>query len=51
MAVSVAVPVGDKVADALVERLALRARQLKIGPGTEPGVKMGPPARPSTWPR
>jgi malonate-semialdehyde dehydrogenase (acetylating)/methylmalonate-semialdehyde dehydrogenase len=42
MAVSVAVPVGDKVADALVERLAPRVRQLKIGPGTEPGVEMGP---------
>jgi malonate-semialdehyde dehydrogenase (acetylating)/methylmalonate-semialdehyde dehydrogenase len=42
MAVSVAVPVGDKVADALIERLAPRVRQLKIGPGTEPGVEMGP---------
>jgi malonate-semialdehyde dehydrogenase (acetylating)/methylmalonate-semialdehyde dehydrogenase len=42
MAVSVAVPVGDKVADALIERLAPRIRQLKIGPSTEPGVEMGP---------
>jgi malonate-semialdehyde dehydrogenase (acetylating)/methylmalonate-semialdehyde dehydrogenase len=42
MAVSVAVPVGDKVADALIERLAPRVRQLRIGPGTEPGVEMGP---------
>lgn len=42
MAVSVAVPVGDRTADALVERLAPRVRQLKIGPGTEPGVEMGP---------
>jgi malonate-semialdehyde dehydrogenase (acetylating)/methylmalonate-semialdehyde dehydrogenase len=42
MAVSVAVPVGEKVADALIERLAPRVRQLKIGPGTEPGVEMGP---------
>jgi len=42
MAVSVAVPVTDKVADALVERLAPKVRQLKIGPGTEPGVEMGP---------
>jgi malonate-semialdehyde dehydrogenase (acetylating)/methylmalonate-semialdehyde dehydrogenase len=42
MAVSVAVPVGEKTADALVERLAPRVRQLKIGPGTEPGVEMGP---------
>jgi malonate-semialdehyde dehydrogenase (acetylating)/methylmalonate-semialdehyde dehydrogenase len=42
MAVSVAVPVGDKVADALIERLAPRVRQLRIGPGSEPGVEMGP---------
>jgi malonate-semialdehyde dehydrogenase (acetylating)/methylmalonate-semialdehyde dehydrogenase len=42
MAVSVAVPVGEKTADALIEKLAPRVRQLKIGPGTEPGVEMGP---------
>ncbi len=42
MAVSVAVPVGEKTADAFMERLAPRVRQLKIGPGTEPGVEMGP---------
>src|SRR5690348_16096952 len=42
MAVSVAVPVGERTADALVERLAPRVRQLKIGPGAEPGVEMGP---------
>ncbi len=42
MAVSVAVPVGEKTADALIERLAPRVRQLKIGPGSEPGVEMGP---------
>ena len=42
MAVSVAVAVGDRVGDALVERLAPRVRQLKIGPGTDPEVEMGP---------
>jgi malonate-semialdehyde dehydrogenase (acetylating) / methylmalonate-semialdehyde dehydrogenase len=42
MAVSVAVPVGEKTADALIERLAPKVRQLKIGPGSEPGVEMGP---------
>jgi malonate-semialdehyde dehydrogenase (acetylating)/methylmalonate-semialdehyde dehydrogenase len=42
MAVSVAVPVGEKTADALIERLAPKVRQLKIGPGAEPGVEMGP---------
>ncbi|HET6470148.1 MAG TPA: CoA-acylating methylmalonate-semialdehyde dehydrogenase, partial [Geminicoccaceae bacterium] len=42
MAVSVAVPVGQKVADRLVEKLEPRVRQLKIGPGTDPEVEMGP---------
>ena len=51
MAVSVAVPVGERTADALVERLAPRVRQLKIGPGMEPGVEMGPWSRLSTSPR
>jgi malonate-semialdehyde dehydrogenase (acetylating)/methylmalonate-semialdehyde dehydrogenase len=41
MAISVAVAVGA-VGDALVERLAPRVRELKIGPGTAPGVEMGP---------
>jgi len=41
MAVSVLVAVGD-AADALVPRLLERARALKIGPGTAPGVEMGP---------
>jgi len=42
MAVSVAVAVGDQVGDALIERLAPKVRQLKIGPGTDPEVEMGP---------
>ncbi len=42
MAVSVAVAVGDKVGDALIDRLAPKVRQLKIGPGTDPEVEMGP---------
>ncbi|MDV6318697.1 CoA-acylating methylmalonate-semialdehyde dehydrogenase [Chromohalobacter sp. HP20-39] len=41
MAISVAVCVGDATADALVERLASQARELKIGPGTEKGLDMG----------
>jgi len=41
MAISVAVLVGD-VADSLVERLADRARSLKIGDGMKPEVEMGP---------
>lgn len=42
MAVSVAVPVTDKVADALIERLAPQVRALKIGPSTDPKAEMGP---------
>jgi malonate-semialdehyde dehydrogenase (acetylating)/methylmalonate-semialdehyde dehydrogenase len=42
MAISVAVPVGEKTADALIERLVPRVRALKIGPGTDPEAEMGP---------
>lgn len=41
MAISVAVAVGS-IADALVERLAERARMLRVAPGTEPHAEMGP---------
>jgi malonate-semialdehyde dehydrogenase (acetylating) / methylmalonate-semialdehyde dehydrogenase len=41
MAISVAVAVG-KVADKLMERLEPRVRKLKVGPGTDPEVEMGP---------
>jgi malonate-semialdehyde dehydrogenase (acetylating)/methylmalonate-semialdehyde dehydrogenase len=42
MAISVAVAVGDATADALVDRLRERVRALRVGPGTAPGVEMGP---------
>ncbi|GJE44430.1 CoA-acylating methylmalonate-semialdehyde dehydrogenase [Methylobacterium soli] len=42
MAVSVAVPVGEATADALIERLIPRIRALKVGPGTDPEAEMGP---------
>ncbi|MCC6469478.1 MAG: CoA-acylating methylmalonate-semialdehyde dehydrogenase, partial [Alphaproteobacteria bacterium] len=42
MAVSVAVAVGDKTADALVEKLAPRVRALKVGPSTAQESEMGP---------
>ncbi len=42
MAISVAVAVGDKLADALVERLKSKISTLKIAPGDEPGAEMGP---------
>ena len=41
MAVSVAVAVGD-AGDSLMERLAPRARSLKVGPGTDDESEMGP---------
>ncbi|KAG4081101.1 hypothetical protein HA402_010272 [Bradysia odoriphaga] len=41
MAISVAVLVGD-IADRVVERLAQRAKTLKIGNGMEPDAEMGP---------
>jgi len=42
MAVSVAVTVGDQTADNLVKSLVPRIRELKIGPGTDPDIEMGP---------
>ena len=42
MAVSVAVAVGDGTADALVENLSPKIRELKIGPGNADDIEMGP---------
>ncbi|MBT9292852.1 CoA-acylating methylmalonate-semialdehyde dehydrogenase [Prosthecodimorpha staleyi] len=42
MAVSVAVPVGERTANALIEALAPRVRALKIGPASDPDAEMGP---------
>jgi malonate-semialdehyde dehydrogenase (acetylating) / methylmalonate-semialdehyde dehydrogenase len=42
MAISVAVPVGEQTADALLQRLEPRVRALRIGPGTDPEAEMGP---------
>ncbi|KAB2854548.1 MAG: aldehyde dehydrogenase family protein, partial [Bauldia sp.] len=42
MAISVAVPVGDKTADALVAALKPRVESLKIGPATDKDAQMGP---------
>jgi len=42
MAVSVAVPVGARTADALVARLKPRVAALKIGPSTDAAAEMGP---------
>jgi malonate-semialdehyde dehydrogenase (acetylating)/methylmalonate-semialdehyde dehydrogenase len=42
MAVSVAVPVGEKTADALVAKLKPRVQALKVGPATDASAEMGP---------
>jgi malonate-semialdehyde dehydrogenase (acetylating)/methylmalonate-semialdehyde dehydrogenase len=42
MAISIAVAVGDEVADALIERLRPKINALKIGSGIDDGVEMGP---------
>ncbi|HZL86272.1 MAG TPA: CoA-acylating methylmalonate-semialdehyde dehydrogenase [Candidatus Krumholzibacteria bacterium] len=42
MAISVAVAVGDDVADALVAKLKPRIEGLRIGPCTDPKAEMGP---------
>ena len=42
MAVSVAVAVGDKVGDELINNLKPKIEKIKIGPGTDPESEMGP---------
>jgi malonate-semialdehyde dehydrogenase (acetylating) / methylmalonate-semialdehyde dehydrogenase len=42
MAISVAVPVGEKTADRLVASLAPKVHALKVGPATDPESEMGP---------
>ncbi|MBM2883264.1 CoA-acylating methylmalonate-semialdehyde dehydrogenase [Chromobacterium phragmitis] len=42
MAISVAVCVGDQAADALIAKLTPQIKALKVGPGTSPGLDMGP---------
>lgn len=42
MAVSVAVPVGEKAANALMERLVPRVEALRVGPSTDPDADYGP---------
>lgn len=42
MAISVAVPIGERTAEALMARLEPKVRALRIGPGTDPEADMGP---------
>jgi malonate-semialdehyde dehydrogenase (acetylating) / methylmalonate-semialdehyde dehydrogenase len=51
MAISVAVAVGEQTGDRLVEALIPKVRALKVGPGTEPGMDMGPLVTRAHWER
>jgi malonate-semialdehyde dehydrogenase (acetylating) / methylmalonate-semialdehyde dehydrogenase len=42
MAISVAVPIGDEVADALRDKLVTRIDEIVVGPGIKANVEMGP---------
>ncbi|WOI55221.1 CoA-acylating methylmalonate-semialdehyde dehydrogenase [Palleronia sp. LCG004] len=42
MAISVAVPVGEKTADALIEKLKPRVEKLNVGPWSDEGADYGP---------
>jgi malonate-semialdehyde dehydrogenase (acetylating) / methylmalonate-semialdehyde dehydrogenase len=42
MAISVAVPIGQKTADRLMEKLIPRVEALKVGPSTDPSADFGP---------
>lgn len=42
MAISIALPVGKATADALIEKVAERAKKLAIGPGIDKTSEMGP---------
>ncbi|MCB1849323.1 MAG: CoA-acylating methylmalonate-semialdehyde dehydrogenase [Gammaproteobacteria bacterium] len=42
MAISVALAVGDDVADALIQRLKPRVERLRVGPASEADAEMGP---------
>jgi len=42
MAISIAVAVGDEVAEALIQRLRPKITALKVGSGLDDGVEMGP---------
>ena len=42
MAISVAVAVGDQVADELIRRLQPRVANLRVGPASDPAAEMGP---------
>jgi malonate-semialdehyde dehydrogenase (acetylating)/methylmalonate-semialdehyde dehydrogenase len=51
MAISIAVAVGDGIADALIEKLKQRLTQLRIGASDVAGVEMGPLVTPAALAR
>lgn len=51
MALSVAVTVGDQVADQLIEKIKAHVAQIKIGAGTECDIDMGPLITQQHWQR
>lgn len=51
MAISVAVAVGDKLADDLIKKIKPMVENLKIGAGTVPEMEMGPLVTQSHWER
>lgn len=51
MAISVVVAVGDEIADALIQKMKPKIEMLKIGPGTEPNIDMGPLVTKQHWDR
>ena len=42
MAIPLVVAVGDATADAMIEGLKIEIAKMKVGPGTAPGIDMGP---------
>ncbi len=49
MAISVVLAVGDEVADQLIEKIKHKISKIKIGPGMETGVQMGPLITKQHW--
>lgn len=49
MAISVLVAIGDQVADELIRKMQPRIENLKIGPGTDANIDMGPLVTKQHW--
>lgn len=51
MAISVAVVVSDKLADDIIKKIKLRVDALRIGPGIQPDIDIGPLVTEAHWER